>query len=135
MLAVADVSSEVERVRVFCIARSLVGDPWIVFLDEPTTGPDPEFCFRFRDYFRPTIARGMTMATTTRDLEEAREYCDADVLDLTRRFVGHHFQAGGLWKNSIALVEVRRPSDGGDGDFLPVVTQFRGVCFGTRFDV
>ena len=49
MLAVADVSSEVERVRVFCIALSLVGDPWIVFLDEPTTGPDPKSRFRFRD--------------------------------------------------------------------------------------
>ena len=107
ILAVADVSSEVERVRVFCIALSLVGDPWSVFLDEPTTGPDPEFCFRFRDYLRRQMPVRMTMLATIRDLEEAREYYDADVADLTRRFVGHHFQAGGLWKNGIALVEVR----------------------------
>ena len=137
MLAVADVSSEVERVRVFCIARSLVGDPWSVFLDEPTTGPDPESRFRFRSRscLRRQYARGMAIVTTTHYLEEAREYCDADVLDLTRRFVGHHFQAGGLWKNGIALVEVRRPSDGGNGDLLPVVTQFGGVRLRTGFDV
>ena len=136
MLAVADVSSEVERVRVFCIALSLVGDPWSVFLDEPTTGPDPKS--RFLLPIGPasaTNARGMTMLATIRDLEEAREYCDADVLDLTRRFVGHHFQAGGLWKNGIALVEVRRTSDGGNGDLLPVVTQFGGVRLRTGFDI
>ena len=70
MLAVADVSSEVERVRVFCIALSLVGDPWIVFLDEPTTGPDPKSRFRFRSRSRSCLrrqyARGMTIVTITR---------------------------------------------------------------------
>ena len=57
------------------------------------------------------------------------------VLDLARRFVGHQFRAGGLWKNSVPLVEVRRPSDGGNGDFLPVVTQFGGVRLRTGYDV
>ena len=95
----------------------------------------PERDSRFRDYLRRLNARSMTMLATIRDLEEAREYCDADVADLTRRFVGHQTRVGGLWKNSVPLVEVRRPSDGGDGDFLPVITKFGGVCFGTRFDV
>ena len=137
MLAVADVSYEVERVRVFCIALSLVGDPWIVFLDEPTTGPDPKSRFRFqsRSCLRRQYARGMAIMTTTHYLEEAREYCDADVLDLTRRFAAHYFRIGSLWKNSIALVEVRRTSDGGNGDLLPVVTQFGGVRLRTGYDV
>ena len=59
---------------------ALVGDPEIVFLDEPTTGLDPESRFRFWDYLRRQNARGMTIVATTHYLEEAREYCDEVLL-------------------------------------------------------
>ena len=62
------------------IALALVGDPEIVFLDEPTTGLDPESRFRFWNYLRRQNARGMTIVATTHYLEEAREYCDAVLL-------------------------------------------------------
>ena len=62
------------------IALALVGDPEIVFLDEPTTGLDPESRFRFWDYLRLQNARGMTIVATTHYLEEAREYCDEVLL-------------------------------------------------------
>ena len=62
------------------IALSLVGDPEIVFLDEPTTGLDPEYRFRFWEYLRRQNSRGMTIVTTTHLTEEAREYCDEVVL-------------------------------------------------------
>ena len=62
------------------IALALVGDPEIVFLDEPTTGLDPEYRFRFWEYLRRQNARGMTVVATTHYLEEAREYCDAVLL-------------------------------------------------------
>ena len=62
------------------IALALVGDPEIVFLDEPTTGLDPESRFRFWDYLRRQNARGMTIVATTHYLEEAREYCDEVLL-------------------------------------------------------
>ena len=62
------------------IALALVGDPEIVFLDEPTTGLDPELRFRFWEYLRRQNARGMTVVSTTHYLEEAREYCDAVLL-------------------------------------------------------
>ena len=62
------------------IALALVGDPEIVFLDEPTTGLDPESRFRFWDYFRRQNARGMTIVVTTHYLEEARENCDVVLL-------------------------------------------------------
>ena len=61
------------------IALALVGDPEIVFLDEPTTGLDPEYRFRFWEYLRRQNSRGMTIVATTHYMEEAREYCD-DVL-------------------------------------------------------
>ena len=62
------------------IALALVGNPEIVFLDEPTTGLDPELRFRFWEYIRRQNARGMTIVVTTHYLEEAREYCDAVLL-------------------------------------------------------
>ncbi len=62
------------------IALALVGDPEIVFLDEPTTGLDPESRFRFWDYLRRQNARGMTIVATTHYLEEAREYGDEVLL-------------------------------------------------------
>ena len=62
------------------IALALVGDPEIVFLDEPTTGLDPEYRFRFWEYLRRQNARGMTVVATTHYLEEAREYCDEVLL-------------------------------------------------------
>ena len=62
------------------IALALVGDPEILFLDEPTTGLDPEYRFRFWEYLRRQNGRGMTIVATTHYLEEAREYCDAVLL-------------------------------------------------------
>ncbi len=62
------------------IALALVGDPEILFLDEPTAGLDPEYRFRFWEYLRRQNARGMTIVATTHYLEEAREYCDAVLL-------------------------------------------------------
>ena len=62
------------------IALALVGDPEIAFLDEPTTGLDPEYRFRFWEYLRRQNARGMTIVATTHYMEEAREYCDQVLL-------------------------------------------------------
>ena len=62
------------------IALALVGNPEIVFLDEPTTGLDAESRFQFWDYLRRQNARGMTIVVTTHYLEEAREYCDTVLL-------------------------------------------------------
>ena len=62
------------------IALALVGNPEIVFLDEPTTGLDPEARFRFWSYLRRRNADGMTVIATTHYLEEAREHCDEVLL-------------------------------------------------------
>ena len=62
------------------IALALVGDPEILFLDEPTAGLDPEYRFRFWEYLRRQNGRGMTIVATTHYLEEAREYCDSVLL-------------------------------------------------------
>jgi ABC-2 type transport system ATP-binding protein len=55
------------------LAMTLVGDPRIVFLDEPTTGLDPRGRRTMWDIVRGLVAEGITIFLTTQYLEEADE--------------------------------------------------------------
>ncbi|WP_232700853.1 ATP-binding cassette domain-containing protein [Halobacterium wangiae] len=57
-------------------ATVLVHRPPVVFLDEPTTGLDPEARLRVWDYFEKINNRGTTVFLTTQYLEEADRLCD-----------------------------------------------------------
>ena len=58
------------------LACALVGQPSILFLDEPTTGLDPESRRRVWALLEDLKARGVTMILTTHYLEEAERLCD-----------------------------------------------------------
>jgi ABC-2 type transport system ATP-binding protein len=58
------------------LALAMVNDPDIVFLDEPTTGLDPQARRRFWDLARTIRKRGKTIVLTTHYMEEAYELCD-----------------------------------------------------------
>ena len=53
------------------LAMTLVGDPRIIFLDEPTTGLDPRSRRVMWDIIRELVADGVTILLTTQYLEEA----------------------------------------------------------------
>jgi len=57
-------------------ATVLVHRPPVVFLDEPTTGLDPEARLRVWDYFEEINDKGTTVFLTTQYLEEADRLCD-----------------------------------------------------------
>ncbi|ADQ65967.1 daunorubicin resistance ABC transporter ATP-binding subunit [Halogeometricum borinquense DSM 11551] len=57
-------------------ATVLVHRPPVVFLDEPTTGLDPEARIRFWEYLRSINERGTTVVLTTQYLEEVDRLCD-----------------------------------------------------------
>jgi len=57
-------------------ATVLVHRPPVVFLDEPTTGLDPEARLRVWNYFEKINEQGTTVFLTTQYLEEADELCD-----------------------------------------------------------
>ena len=58
------------------IAMSLIGDPPVVFLDEPTTGLDPQGRLEVWAAIRELAARGRTVLLTTQYLDEAEQLAD-----------------------------------------------------------
>jgi oleandomycin transport system ATP-binding protein len=58
------------------IAASLVGEPEVLFLDEPTTGLDPRARLQMWDTIREVVAGGATVLLTTQYLDEADELAD-----------------------------------------------------------
>ncbi|MFD7716694.1 ATP-binding cassette domain-containing protein [Streptomyces sp. NPDC059814] len=58
------------------IAMTLVGNPRIIFLDEPTTGLDPRSRHNMWNIIRELVADGVTVLLTTQYLEEADELAD-----------------------------------------------------------
>jgi ABC-2 type transport system ATP-binding protein len=57
------------------IARSLMHNPSILFLDEPTTGLDPQARRALWDLLKELHGRGLTIFLTTHYMEEADELC------------------------------------------------------------
>ena len=61
------------------LALALINDPEIVFLDEPTTGLDPQARRNFWQLIKNIKARNKTVVLTTHYMDEAQQLCD-DVL-------------------------------------------------------
>lgn len=83
------------------LALALVNDPDVLFLDEPTTGLDPQARRNVWDLIRELSSRGKTIFLTTHYMEEAEELCDRVaiidygkilVLDKPDRLIGRYFQ-------------------------------------------
>jgi ABC-2 type transport system ATP-binding protein len=111
------------------LAMTLVGDPRIIFLDEPTTGLDPRSRHTMWQIIRDLVAGGVTILLTTQYLDEADQLADRiAVLDqgklvaegtpdeLKRRIPGGHIRlqfadAHGLEAAARTLGEGSRDDD------------------------
>ena len=60
----------------FSVATTLINDPKIVFLDEPTTGLDPQARRNLWDLVRNIRDKGTTVIITTHYMDEAEVLCD-----------------------------------------------------------
>jgi ABC-2 type transport system ATP-binding protein len=62
--------------RRLAVALALVGDPELLFFDEPTTGLDPQARRQLWDVIRDLQGRGRTTVLTTHYMDEAERLCD-----------------------------------------------------------
>jgi ABC-2 type transport system ATP-binding protein len=60
----------------FSIATTLINKPSIIFLDEPTTGLDPQARRNLWDLIRTIRDNGATVVITTHYMDEAEQLCD-----------------------------------------------------------
>jgi ABC-2 type transport system ATP-binding protein len=71
------------------LARSLLGDPEVLFLDEPTAGLDPVATRDVHELIADLGRGGVTIFLTTHRLEEAERLCDrVAILNTTLRTIG-----------------------------------------------
>nr|MDO8133104.1 ATP-binding cassette domain-containing protein [Candidatus Njordarchaeum guaymaensis] len=57
------------------LARGLINDPKVIFLDEPTIGLDPEIARETREMIKGLVEKGKTILLTTHYMYEADELC------------------------------------------------------------
>jgi lipooligosaccharide transport system ATP-binding protein len=62
--------------RRLTLARALINDPDLIFLDEPTTGLDPQARHLIWQRLRQLAAQGKTIFLTTHFMDEAERLCD-----------------------------------------------------------
>ncbi|MCW5570336.1 MAG: ATP-binding cassette domain-containing protein [Steroidobacteraceae bacterium] len=62
--------------RRLTIARALINDPRILFLDEPTTGLDPQARHVVWERLKRLLGEGRTIILTTHFMDEAQRLCD-----------------------------------------------------------
>jgi len=75
--------------RRLTLARALVNDPDIIFLDEPTTGLDPQARHLIWERLKQLKASGKTLILTTHFMDEAERLCDAlIIMDHGRKIAG-----------------------------------------------
>jgi lipooligosaccharide transport system ATP-binding protein len=88
--------------RRLTLARALVNDPDLIFMDEPTTGLDPQARHMIWDRLKTLLAEGKTILLTTHFMDEAERLCNRlAVIDhgkmiaegSPRELIGQHIEA------------------------------------------
>jgi ABC-2 type transport system ATP-binding protein len=91
------------------IARGILHDPEVVFLDEPTIGVDPVGARELRTLMANLIAAGKTVLLTTHYMFEADELCDRIAVIAKGRIVGQGTPAelkAGVAEGRVTEIEV-----------------------------
>lgn len=88
--------------RRLTLARALVNDPELIFLDEPTTGLDPQARHLIWDGLKKLLGQGKTILLTTHFMDEAERLCNRISImdhghiiasDTPRALIAQHIEA------------------------------------------
>jgi ABC-2 type transport system ATP-binding protein len=130
------------------VACALVGDPELLFLDEPTTGLDPQSRRELWDVIRGFKSRGRTVVLTTHYMDEAERLCDRVAIidqgkvialgtprELIRKLGGEHILEfttstalpGEAWERCTELPTVSNPRRDGDVYSLTIEEPHRAI--------
>ena len=99
----------------FSIATTLINKPRIIFLDEPTTGLDPQARRNLWDLIRDIRAKGTTVILTTHYMDEAEVLCDRVAIiddgqivaiDAPHQLIEHLIQSGFQRNNEVKLANL-----------------------------
>jgi lipooligosaccharide transport system ATP-binding protein len=98
--------------RRLTIARSLINEPEVILLDEPTTGLDPQARHAIWDRLYRLKQRGATLLLTTHYMEEAEQLCDRVVILDRARIIAEGSPRGLIEQYSTReVLELRVPDD------------------------
>jgi ABC-2 type transport system ATP-binding protein len=92
------------------LAIALVNDPRLMFMDEPTTGLDPQARRNFWGLIEIVLQRDKTVVLTTHYMEEAQRLCD-DIVIVDRGRVIARGRPGELVQAHFPAVVVRLPAN------------------------
>lgn len=91
------------------LARGLVADPPVLFLDEPTVGLDPVASLDFRDMVTNLRSAGKTMFIATHDMAEAEAICDrVTLIDHGEILATESPRTLGAWISAFEWVEIHQ---------------------------
>ena len=71
------------------VAASIMSNPKILIMDEPTTGLDPQSRIAIREITKDLNKQGMTIIYTTHDMEEAEKICDRIIIMDKGKVIGN----------------------------------------------
>jgi ABC-2 type transport system ATP-binding protein len=111
------------------IALAMVNDPEILFLDEPTTGLDPQARRNVWDIIARLKERGKTIVLTTHYMEEAERLCDrVGIMDLGR-IIALDTPKDLITKQNLESAVELVTQDGGAGEILQKLPQVNKITY------
>jgi ABC-2 type transport system ATP-binding protein len=94
------------------IARALVHDPQILFMDEPTANLDPEAARTVRDFILELKKQKKTIFLNTHNLDEAQRICDRiAILNTTLRAMGTPEELERSVRSRVTVVQLEQSDD------------------------
>ncbi len=127
------------------LARALLNDPEVLFLDEPTTGQDPARARRTRELIKHLRDEGRTVFLTTHNMAEAEEVCDRVAflaggvipamgrpVDLKRAYGQKQVEVSVEAERGIETLDYPLAGIGSNGDFIELMATDKVVAIHSK---